>query len=563
MNQDHTSGPGLLPRQIADAYLEAFTQLDPITGGFLGAPSSSGRLPDYSPEGNQALADLARQTLRRLTQAEGLPGSEASRERHCARLLRERLTAGLALHETGENLRAANNFRSPVRAVMESFMMAPPETPAGWEAVAQKMRAVPASLHGYRTALAHGLSRGLHGQPMQVGPLLTQLQAWTGDNNRSWFQAQAASGPSALRRELDQAAGVATAALGELHNWLRDSYAPAVAGAPDAIGRERYVHMARFFTGADVDLDEAYAYGWSEFHRLLCQMQDQAQKILPGARTPWEALRWADEHGEAILGAEKTRRWLQQLMETTIDDLDGTHFELSEPIRRVESSLAPEGTTPYYTPPSRNPERPGRTWLPVVGRVRFPVHSLVSTWYHEGVPGHHLQLAELAYSSVQHSRYQTTLGKISANSEGWALYAERLMDELGYLTDPARRLSYLDAQLLRSMRVIVDIGIHLELSIPGDSTFHPGEQWTPGLAYLFLASHSGQPEVSIKNEISRYQGMAGQAIGYKLGERAWLKSREAARQLHGARFELKRWHMAALATPPLGLDDLTAELSQL
>ncbi|MFJ3520417.1 MULTISPECIES: DUF885 domain-containing protein [unclassified Streptomyces] len=563
MTQQHASRSELLPRQIADAYLEAFTQLDPITGSFLGAPSSAGRLPDYSPDGQQALADLARQALRRLAQAEGLPGSEAAQERHCARLLRERLTANLVLHETGEHLRAANNFRSPVRAVMESFMMAPPGTPAGWEAVARKMRAVPASLHGYRTALAHGLSRGLYGQPAQVGPLMTQVRTWIGDGNRSWFQLQAADGPPALRRELDRAADAATGALVELHDWLRDSYAPAVVGARDAIGRERYVRMARFFTGADVDLDEAYAYGWSEFHRLLNEMREQARKILPGAGSPWEALGWADEHGEAILGAEETRRWLQQLMEATIDDLDGTHFELSEPIRRVECSLAPEGTTPYYTPPSMNPERPGRTWLPVMGRTRFPLHSLVSTWYHEGVPGHHLQLAELAHRAGQHSRYQTTLGKISANSEGWALYAERLMDELGHLTDPARRLSYLDAQLLRSMRLIVDIGIHLELRIPSDAAFHPGEQWTPGLAHLFVASHSGQPDVSIRNEVSRYQGMAGQAIGYKLGERAWLAGRTAARQHHGARFELKRWHMSALAQPPLGLDDLTAELSQL
>ncbi|KUL37851.1 DUF885 domain-containing protein [Streptomyces regalis] len=562
MTHDEVSGQGPLPRNVADEYLDAFTQLDPITGRFLGAPESMEGLPDYSPDGHEVLADLARRTLRRLAVAEQTPNSEVSRERHCARLLRERLTADLALHESGEKLRNATNFRSPVRAVMESFMMAPPRTQGDWESVVERLTAVPAALRGYRTALAEGLSRGLPGQPAQLEELLTQLQTWIGQNG-SWFQAHVEEGPPILRAHLDQAAQVATTALLELRDWLRDSYAPAIVNASDVIGRDRYVHMARFFTGANIDVDEAYAYGWSEFHRLLDEMREQSQQILPEAETPWDALGWADEHGEAVFGAEQTRRWLQQLMDTTIEELDGIHFELPEQIRRVESEIAPGGTAPYYTPPSADFERPGRTWLPVMGRTRFPVHSLVSTWYHEGVPGHHLQMAQLVYTAAHHSRYQTTLGKISANSEGWALYAERLMDELGFLSDPARRLSYLNAQMLRSMRVIIDIGIHLELPIPSDSPIHPGKRWTPSLAQSFLASHSGLSQGFVKNEIRRYQGMPGQAIGYKLGERSWLAGREAAKQRHGSQFELRRWHMAALAQPPLGLDDLTAELSQL
>jgi uncharacterized protein (DUF885 family) len=205
-----------------------------------------------------------------------------------------------------------------------------------------------------------------------------------------------------------------------------------------------------------------------------------------------------------------------------------------------------------------------------MGRDRFPTWDLVSTWYHEGVPGHHLQLAQWVYSAPTLSRYQTSVGSVGANVEGWALYAERLMDELGFLDDPGARLGYLDAQQLRAVRVIIDIGMHLELAIPHDQgvaePFHPGERWTPALAREFFGRNSGRPADFLDSELVRYLGGPGQAISYKLGERAWLAGREAARGAHagrGEQFDARAWHMAALAQGSLGLDDLVAELSRL
>lgn len=198
-----------------------------------------------------------------------------------------------------------------------------------------------------------------------------------------------------------------------------------------------------------------------------------------------------------------------------------------------------------------------------MGQTRFPVYDLVSTWYHEGVPGHHLQLAQWTYVAGDLSRYQATIGGVSANAEGWALYAERLMDELGFLTDPEHRLGYLDAQMMRAARVIVDIGMHLELEIPADSPFRPGERWTPELAQEFFGAHSSRPADFVESELTRYLTIPGQAIGYKLGERAWLLGREKARERRGDAFDLKAWHMAALSQGSLGLDDLVDELARL
>ncbi|MDK3255652.1 DUF885 domain-containing protein [Blastococcus capsensis] len=165
------------------------------------------------------------------------------------------------------------------------------------------------------------------------------------------------------------------------------------------------------------------------------------------------------------------------------------------------------------------------------------------------------------------STYQTSLGSVGADVEGWALYAERLMDELGYFADPGERLGFLDAQQLRAVRVVIDIGMHLELPVPDDAegalAEHRGRPWTPELARAFLGNNSGAAPAFLDSELERYLGMPGQAISYKLGERAWREGRDAARRARGSDFDLKAWHMAALSQGSLGLDDLAAELARL
>ncbi|QNS07526.1 DUF885 domain-containing protein [Streptomyces xanthii] len=558
--------PGPLPRQVADAHVDAVVALDPLTGTYLGDRASHGKLPDLSPAGLDAVAAQARDTLARLDEAERRPGADSDVERRCARLLRERLTAELAVHDAEEHLRVVTNLGGPVHNVREVFTITPTETDEDWAAIAERLRAVPAAFAGYRETLEAGLERKLYGPPRPAATFVEQLTEWAGEaQGRGWFEEFAAAGPEALRGELTEAARTADAATVALRDWMRDVYAPAIEGAPNAVGRERYARWSRYYNGTDLDLGEAYAYGWSEFHRLLGEMRAEAEKILPGAETPWVALAHLDEHGRHIEGVDEVRDWLQNLMDEAIEALDGTHFELAERVRKVESRIAPPGSAaaPYYTAPSEDFSRPGRTWLPTMGQTRFPVYDLVSTWYHEGVPGHHLQLAQWAHVAGDLSRYQATLGGVSANAEGWALYAERLMDELGFLKDAETRLGYLDAQMMRAARVIVDIGMHLELEIPADSPFHPGERWTPELAQEFFGSHSSRPADFVESELTRYLSIPGQAIGYKLGERAWLLGRANARAAHGDAFDAKAWHMAALSQGSLGLDDLVDELSRL
>jgi uncharacterized protein (DUF885 family) len=555
-------------RELADGYVHKLAELDPLTATYLGLPVGLDRLPDFSPAGIAALEDLTRRTLAQLEPLEAGPLDE--HERRCARLLRDRLESELAVSESGEYLRFLSNIDGACQRVQQIFTLMPTATADDWAMVAQRMAKIPAALAGHRASLTEGAGRRLLAAPRQVDALIGTLAEWLADSDGTgWFAAFAASADvlAELRSQLDAAASAAQQAVADLRDWLQAEYLPQAAGTPDGVGVERYRRWARLYNGATLDLAETYQWGWSQYIEIWAQMQAEAGKVLPGS-TPLEAMRYLDEHGEAVDGVDAVQDRLQQIMNEAISELSETHFDLADPIKVVEARIAPAGSAaaPYYTAPSQDFARPGQTWLPTLGQTRFPLWSLLSTWYHEGVPGHHLQLAQWVYVADRLSMFQTSVGGVSANIEGWALYAERLMDELGYFTSPGVRLGFLDCQLLRAIRVVIDIGMHLELAVPADSPIGTGQTWTAELAREFFGAHSGHPADFIDSEIVRYLGTPGQAIGYKVGERAWLAGRaaaRAARESSGEPFDLKAWHMAALSLGSLGLDDLTDELARL
>ncbi len=118
---------------------------------------------------------------------------------------------------------------------------------------------------------------------------------------------------------------------------------------------------------------------------------------------------------------------------------------------------------------------------------------------------------------------------------------------------------------MRAARVILDIGMHLELKIPRNNPFgfHPGETWTPALGLEFLREHCRLDDAIIRFELNRYLGWPGQAPSYKVGERIWLQARDDVRRRQGAAFDLKGFHRSALDLGSLGLDPLRAALSRL
>jgi uncharacterized protein (DUF885 family) len=144
----------------------------------------------------------------------------------------------------------------------------------------------------------------------------------------------------------------------------------------------------------------------------------------------------------------------------------------------------------------------------------------------------------------------------SGYGEGWALYTERLMDELGYFERPEYLLGYYSSQQLRACRVVIDIGCHLGLALPGDALVNPGGRWDYQTAVDVLHQVAAQPREVSESEAKRYLGWPGQAISYKVGERTILSLRDEAKRKQGSAFDLKEFHRSLLAGGEVRLDYL-------
>jgi uncharacterized protein (DUF885 family) len=193
-------------------------------------------------------------------------------------------------------------------------------------------------------------------------------------------------------------------------------------------------------------------------------------------------------------------------------------------------------------------------WSVPDGVTEFATWRELTTVYHEGVPGHHLQIAQATYNKASLNSWRRIAGT-SGHAEGWALYAERLMEELGYLDDPADRLGMLDGQRMRAARVVLDIGVHLGKRRPDG-----GGVWDADYAFDFLKRNVNMDESFVRFEVNRYLGWPGQAPSYKVGQRIWEQLREECRSREGADFDVKRFHRRALDLGGVGLDTLRGAL---
>jgi uncharacterized protein (DUF885 family) len=552
---------------LSDRYVERYAALDPVAATLEGLTGHDHEMTDFSPDGYEERDEHDRATLRALEDAP----VEDERDRIAADVLREMLETSSELHDTGEHLRALNIIASPVQYIRMCFDMMPTETEADWDTIAARLALVPQGVSSYQDSLAEGARQGLVAARRQAIECMRQAETWGGlePETPAFFLTlidrfdQSGVENRVLRDTLADRAEHATQAYASLARFLADEYAPH-ATERDAVGPERYSRLARVFNGMQLNLDEAYEWGWTELHRIEHAMGEVADRILPGEPIDDVIEHLETDPNRAIEGVEEFRQWLQDLLDTTVAELDGVHFDIPDPVKRVEAMIAPPGgaAAMYYSGPSEDFSRPGRTWYPTLGKTRFPLWGEVSICYHEGVPGHHLQIAQVRYLAGELSRFQRTLAGWSGHAEGWALYAERLMGELGYLDDPAYELGMLRAQAMRAMRVVVDIGLHLEMAIPSGERYHPGETWTPDLALPFAIERSKMPEDFMASEVDRYLGWPGQAISYKIGERVWLGAREDAKRRAANGFDLRAFHARALNLGPMGLGQLERELAR-
>lgn len=535
--------------RIAEGYVARAVELSPMTATHLGLPGRHDEYDDFSPAGWAAQASLRRETLASLRAAAPVDDID----RVTVEAMRERLGLAEEMHAAALDLAELNNLASPLQMVRDVLDLMPTDTPEQLETLARRLHRIPQALAGWDESLVAAAAMGRRAARRQVQACLTQARELAEADGYFGGLADLAGDDDRLRRALTDGATQARRGYGEAAERLAARLADAPG--PDAVGVETYRLCSRQFLGAEVDLAETYAWGQEELGRITADMRRTAERIRPGASVAEAAELLDHDPSYRLEGTAALQAWMQETADGAIAALADTHFDIPDPVRRIECRIAPTTSGGiYYTGPSDDFSRPGRMWWSVPkGVTTFGTWREKTTVYHEGVPGHHLQVAQTAYRSDTLNRWRRLMAWTSGHGEGWALYAERLMEELGFMDDPGDRLGLLDGQSLRAARVVLDIGIHCGFEAPAEVG---GGAWTYDKAWAFLTAHSHMDEAFLRFELDRYLGWPGQAPSYKVGERLWLALREEVRRSDGAAFDLKAFHRRTLDVGGVGLDTL-------
>jgi uncharacterized protein (DUF885 family) len=531
---------------VAERYLDTFASLDPCAATEMGILGHDDDITDYSPDGVAARVEAARSALREL---EGTTAADEVDHVTIAAMC-ERLGLQIELHDAGLDVGDLNVIASPLQSMRDVFDLMSTDTDDDWALIGRRMSKVPERVAGYADALratvtagrapaARQVARGIQ-QAAQIQQLFVEMVA------------DAAPGNAVLHAELQRYASAAAKAYAALADTLRDEIAPH-ARQEDAFGRESYRLLSREFLGTAVDLDETYEWGLDQLESIVAEQDSIADRLYPGASVSGALRRLDDEPRYLVHGTEALQAWMQDLSDRAVESLADTHFDIAPALRTLECRIAPTQTGGiYYTGPSEDLSRPGRMWWSVPPGVdTFRTWQETTTVFHEGVPGHHLQIGRAVVSSDRLNRWRRMGCWVSGHGEGWALYAERLMAELGWLDDAGNRMGMLDAQRFRAARVVIDIGVHCGLTAPD------GGQWDAERAWVFLQSHSAMAEENLRFELDRYLGWPGQAPSYAIGQRIWQQLRD---EMRARGLSLKEFHGRALDLGGLPLDVLRSAL---
>ncbi len=552
--------------ELSDRFTDDYAKACPVLASMAGIPRPISAWDDYSPEGARSVEALCRRTHAELSKIslDGLSPADRDKESLARDVLRDFLDERVEFFETGDNLLDLNSIESPAQHLRTVFDLMGTKTEEEWSAIVTRLATIGGAYSGYRRALEEGSRLGKVSS-RQVRAVIDQMDAHAADTSSyrdllATFDGSPLSGKSALRSDLERGIASARAASGDFGRFLR-GYGEG-ASNKDAVGEERYVRSVRRFLGTKLDLRETYAWGFEEIRRIERDMVECAKKVR--IDTPSRDVRSVISALQAdptrqIFDREVFLTFVRERQLRALSDLGGIHFDIPEPIRNVDVRLAPKGGPlgAYYVPPNEDFSRPGSIFYSPAEGAPYVAFSELTTAYHEGFPGHHLQCGLQVYFADSLSRFHRLFVVCSGYAEGWALYAENLMAELGYFEEPEYLLGMYMAKLFRACRVVADIGTHLEYTIPQDFDFHPGERWNWDLCAEILATRGMMPRANAESEATRYTGWPAQAISYKVGERVLMDLR--AECVRGD-FTLRNFHDAVLGTGSVGLDILKARL---
>ena len=531
----------------------------PTLATYLGIPGHDHRWNDFSLAGREGVADMFRNQLRRVR---GIVLSDDPWQHLARDVAVAELERNLEEFDAGEHLLDLNSLASGLQDMRDAFDQMDQESRTGWENIASRLHGLPKAVAGYCSLLEDARTMGSVVARRQVVEAIRQARNHAGDGSHfaTFPSTLAATGVAddALAAAVAEGVGHARKAFNTIADYLENTYLAATVDR-DAVGEDRYVRCAKHFLGSDLDPRSTYEWGWSEVKRLRDRMTTTAEEILagggiaatlellltdPGRRAQPGGIPRSDA-GPSGHGARRTR-W------------SSFRRARADPHHRCEDD-ATGGITRCLLQRTVRGLHPPRHHLVVEGQG--PAHSSVRRGddrVPRGVSGPSPPIRLTGDCRRQDLPHAATRRLVLGFGEGWALYSEDLMEELGYLEKPDYVLGKLASEMLRACRVVIDIGSHLELPIPVGQPFHPGERWNFDTGVEMLERYAGQNHDISVSEMNRYLGWPGQAISYKVGQQAIRDLRSEAQRKPG--FDMKRFHARLLEVGAVGLDVLRAHV---
>lgn len=533
--------PSLLDATCED-FVYDLADITPTLATQIGIDGHDGELQDFSPAYWDRLADRIRDLV---ADVDALNDSTDQSDDEddfddvdnlTAALLRDRMTAQLEFHHRGELLRLLNSIESPVQTIRDSFALMPKVTEEDFDTIASRMSRIPSALAGYRESLAEAAAAGDIASHRQIDAVINQCELLAA--SESQLDELGLSPDSAV-------VDGAKEAFAQMADWLSTELSPQ-AGHEDGVGRERYTLFAEYYHGRDVDLDAGYEWAQDQLRETIAEQERIARELYGDASVAGAYRRLNGEHRYTIEGTDALLDWM-----TEVNEVAARAFGVDN---TVECAIDPAGSGGiFYTPPSDDMIRPGTMWWSVpAGQTTFHTWQELATVFHEGVPGHHLQMSAALDNRAELNMWRRSVCWNAAHGEGWALYAEHLMADRGFFDDPGYRMGLLDSRRLRLARVLVDIGVHMKKPTPdGNGT------WDAQYAKAFLRDNTAMPEANLAFELDRYMGWPGQAPSYALGYKDWVDLRG---QALAQGFTEDEFHAKALSLGSMPMDMLANEV---
>jgi uncharacterized protein (DUF885 family) len=322
-----------------------------------------------------------------------------------------------------------------------------------------------------------------------------------------------------------------------------DEIATGVWKLPD--GPAYYVERLAASTTTPMSADEIHELGLAEVARIQAEMESikrqvgfdgTLQQFFASLRgNPQFLFPNTDEGREGYL---QTSRGYYADIEARLPEFFGLLPKAGLVVKRVEAFREQPGAAQHYQPGTPDGSRPGTYYVHLIDMTSMPKVELESVAYHEGIPGHHMQIS-IAQELTGIPQFRTQSG-YTAYTEGWGLYAERLAKEMGGFDDPYSDFGRLGGEIWRAIRLVVDTGLH-------------AKGWTEHQAVDYFLANGPTSEGQVRAEIRRYLVMPGQATAYKVGMLKILELRERAEAALGAGFDIRRFHDTVLGGGALPL----------